>query len=273
MSQIKRYGVNEQTVSLDTIDRSIEEVKLRGFSILDSGYEPEDLEHLSQAFTLARSQMEERFGGRESLARIDEHNTIRVPMAYQRKFLDLALNPVILDLCKRMLGDHFILNQQNGISNPGDKKHYNQAAFHRDLPYQHFVSDRPLAINALFCLNDFTKENGATLVIPGSHKLGAFPSDDVVEILQQQIEAPAGSFIVLDCMLFHSGAPNETSHERLAVNHVYSIPLLKQQIDLPGVLGENFTQDAKIRQILGYDTSTPSDIESYYKSRRKKLKS
>lgn len=273
MSQIERYGVNEQTTSLDLIDEAAEEIRLRGFAVLDSGYGLDDLKHLSQAFTSARSQMEERFGGREALAQIDEHNTIRVPMAYERMFLQLALNPKVLELCRRMLGNHFILNQQNGILNPGNGERYNQAAFHRDLPYQHFVSDRPLAINALFCLNDFTRENGATLVIPGSHKLGAFPSDAAVEKLRQQIEAPAGNFIVLDCMLFHSGAPNQTSHDRLAVNHVYSIPLLKQQIDLPNTLGENFTQDAKARQILGYDTSTPSDVSSYYRSRQRKLRS
>jgi len=273
MSQIERYGVNEQVIARDAIDQAVEEIKLRGFSVVDSGYEPDELAQLSLAFASARRQMEDKYGGKEALSQIDEHNTIRVPMAYEKSFLDLALNPTILELCKRMLSDYFILNQQNGISNPGNANHYNQAAFHRDLPYQHFVSDRPLAINALFCLDDFTSENGATLVIPGSHKMGAFPSDSAVEKLQQQITAPAGSFIVLDCMLFHSGATNRTSRERLAVNHVYSIPLLKQQIDLPSALGETFTQDSKIRQILGYDTSTPSDIAGYYKSRQKKRQS
>lgn len=271
MKHIERYGVNEQTVSLDAIDKAVEEIRLCGFSIVDSGYGQDELKHLSQAYASARMQMEALFGGREALSQIDEHNTIRVPMMYEKIFLDLALNPTILSLCKRMLGDYFVLNQQNGISNPGNGGHYNQAAFHRDLPYQHFVADRPLAINALFCLDDFTNENGATLVIPGSHKQGAFPSDEVVEKLKQQITAPSGSFIVLDCMLFHSGATNKTNRERLAVNHVYSIPLLKQQIDLPSTLGEKFTQDAEVRKILGYDISTPHDVASYYKSRHKKF--
>lgn len=273
MSQIKRYGVNEQTVSLDAIDQAVEELKLLGFSVVDSGYDAATLKHLSKAFASARKQMEMKFGGRDALAQIDEHNTIRVPMSYEREFLDLALNPTILELCRRMLGGYFILNQQNGISNPANGASYNQAAFHRDLPYQHFVADRPLAINALFCLDDFTLENGATLVIPGSHKQGAFPSDDTVKKLQKQITARSGSFIVLDCMLFHSGATNTTQRERLAVNHVYSIPLLQQQIDLPNVLGGNFSQDAKVRQILGYDTSAPRDIESFYKSRQQKFES
>mgnify|MGYP003640518521 CR=1 FL=1 len=272
MTHVERYGVNEQTVSLTAIDRAVEEIRLCGFSILDSGYGLDEMEELRRAFASARQKMEAQFGGRECLSQIDEHNTIRVPMAYEKSFLALALNPVILELCEKMLGAHFVLNQQNGISNPGNGDRYNQAAYHRDLPYQHFVADRPLAINALFCLDDFTKDNGATLVIPGSHKQGAFPSDTVVEKSQQQITALAGSFIVLDCMLFHSGATNMTARERLAINHVYSIPLLKQQIDLPNTLGKTFTQDAKARQILGYDTSTPRDVASYYKSRRDKLK-
>ena len=39
---------------------------------------------------------------------------------------------------------------------------HHQSAFHRDLPYQHFTSSRPIAINALFCADEFTNENGAT---------------------------------------------------------------------------------------------------------------
>jgi ectoine hydroxylase-related dioxygenase (phytanoyl-CoA dioxygenase family) len=138
------------------------------------------------------------------------------------------------------------------------------------LPYQHFVSSRPLAINALFCLDPFTIENGATRVLPASHRQEAFPSDRFVESEAATIAAPAGSFIILDCMMFHSGGVNVTDRSRRAVNHVYSIPLLRQQIDLPDALGETFVTDGELRKLLGYDVRTPRSAAGYLAGRAKK---
>jgi ectoine hydroxylase-related dioxygenase (phytanoyl-CoA dioxygenase family) len=164
-----------------------------------------------------------------------------------------------------------VLNQQNGIINPPNGQHYNQRAFHRDLPYQHFVSSHPLAINALFCLDEFTPDNGATFVIPASHKQDAFPSDAAVSATQVQISAPAGSFIVLDCMVYHSGGVNRTDRARRAINHVYSVPIIRPQLDLPAILGPDFASDPDILRLLGYDVRVPASVEGYYAKRRKQL--
>jgi len=193
-------------------------------------------------------------------------------MFYDRLFLELANHSSVLNICRRMVGDYVVLNQQNGIINPPNGMHYSQGAYHRDLPHQHFVSSRPLAITALFCLDDFTAENGATLVVPGSHRQEAFPSDEVVELVKVQVLAPAGSFIVLDSMVFHSGAVNRSSRERRAVNHVFAAPLIRTQIDLPSALGDSFTRDSDLRELLGYKTRVPRSIAEYYESRSRTAK-
>src|SRR5437588_207301 len=135
-----RYGVTEQTVSGTDVERACEQIRHLGYGIID--------------------------GGGEQLKAIDEHNTIRLPLAKEPMFLELATNSKVLEICSRLISGYTILNQQNGIINPPGAARYNQGAWHRDLPYQHFVSSRPLAINALFCLDAFTIENGATRVLP-----------------------------------------------------------------------------------------------------------
>ena len=134
-------------------------------------------EALSEAFERAQQRHVSENGGSEPLGAIDEHNTIRLPLAYEPMFLELATNEKILDICARLIPGYVVLNQQNGVINPPHAARYNQGAWHRDLPYQHFISSRPLAINALFCLDPFTIENGATRVLPASHRQEAFPSD------------------------------------------------------------------------------------------------
>ena len=70
-------------------------------------------------------------------------------------------------------------------------------------------------------------------MLPATHKSEAFPSKNYVKQNAIQVEAKAGAFIVLDCMIFHAGGYNKTNLERRAVNHVYNIPYFKQQINIP----------------------------------------
>jgi ectoine hydroxylase-related dioxygenase (phytanoyl-CoA dioxygenase family) len=266
---IPRYGVHRQTRSDTAVDRAAESLSLVGHAVIDAGLKADQLAALSAAFDRALAKTHEQYG-QDALKKIDEHNTIRAPLASDRVFLDLALNSNVLAVCRRLMGDYVILNQQNGIINPPNAQRYNQGAFHRDLPYQHFVSSHPLAINALFCLDPFTPENGATYVLPASHKSEPFPSDAAIRAMQQQVSAPAGSFIILDCMLFHSGGVNRTGAPRRAVNHVYSVPFIRQQIDLPTLMGTGFTDDPNTRRILGFEVRSAADVAGYYAQRNKK---
>ncbi|QPF83002.1 phytanoyl-CoA dioxygenase family protein [Bradyrhizobium genosp. L] len=263
----RRYGVAEQTRSDTDVERTCETIRQLGYGIIDGGYDGAQLAALSAAFDRAQQRHGGEHGGLDALKAIDEHNTIRLPLAYETAFLELATNAGILEICRKLIADYVILNQQNGIINPPNGMRYNQGAWHRDLPYQHFVSSRPLAINALFCLDAFTIENGATMVLPASHRLEAFPSDHFVDTQAVKVTAPAGSFIVLDCMVFHSGGVNVSAQPRRAVNHVYSIPLLRQQIDLPAALGEDFVSTPELRRLLGYDVRQPRSVAEYLAGR------
>ena len=177
----------------------------------------------------------------------------------------LALNKHLIEKVSGILHGQFILNQQNGIINP-PRENYNQGSWHRDFPYQHFVSDHPLGLNALYCVDDFTTENGATFVLPGSHKVGAFPSVDFIKSHAVQLEAPAGSYILLDCMLYHTGGPNRTPHPRRAVNQVFNIPFFKQQVNLPKNLKREDYSEQEL-DILGFRFQEQASVESYLASR------
>jgi len=268
---VPRYGVKEQVPVGDTIDRAAESLNLLGYAFVDGGYSDKELDQFAEHFDLAHASAIEKHGGLERLKEIDEHNTIRALLAVDRLFLDLACNANVLDLCDRILGDYYILNQQNGIINPPNRSRYNQGLYHRDLPYQHFVLTRPIAINALFCIDEFTLENGATKVVPGSHKQEAFPSDLSVTALEQVATAPRGSFIVLDCMTYHSGGINQSTRPRRAVNNVYSLPIVKQQINLPSVLDESYAGNLKVARLLNFGNSPARSVEDYYDYRRQKI--
>lgn len=264
---ISSYGVLEQRIVVTDIDRSAEEVTLLGYSVIDSGYSADEISDIGRAFDAVHARYV-ALHREDFLKDIDEYNGIRLPLALDQRFLDLAINPRVLDLVRKLIRNKFILNQQNGIINPPGET-YNQGLWHRDLPYQHFVSSKPLAINALYCVDAFTLDNGATYVVPGSHVQEEYPSDSFVESKARQITAPAGSFIVLHCMLFHRGGANRTSSRRRAVNHVYTTAFIKQQLDIPSALAGRAIQSEAVADLLGFRYQIPRTVADFLESRRR----
>lgn len=261
---LKSYGILERASAASVAERAAEQITRLGYTVFDAGLSAPEIANLATCFDRAHGHYLALYG-RDYLRARDEHNTMRLPLALDLAFLDLARNEQLLALVARLISGAFILNQQNGIVNPCGEG-YNQDAWHRDLPYQHFVCSRPLAINALYCVDDFTLENGATSVVPASHLREGFPSDAYVAEHARQITAPAGSFIVLDCMTYHCGTRNASSHARRAVNHVFTIPYIKQQISIPAALRDADLDEAT-RKLLGYTYQAASGVAAYLEER------
>lgn len=263
------YGIREAEKVDSTVEAAVEQIRRLGYAIVESGYSSPELDLLSSAFDMVRDEYLCEFGV-DYLRTLGEHNTIRAMLTRSGSatFWRLAFNSEVLAVVNSLIHGTFILNQQNGIINP-PKSSYNQGAWHRDLPYQHFVTTRPLALNALFCIDDFTTDNGSTFVLPASHLKESFPSPNFVSGNAIQVEAQRGSFIVLDCMLYHSGGSNRSEHDRRAVNHVYTIPYLKQQIALPGNVNTEGISEIE-RQILGCSYVEPHSIREYLQNRDRK---
>lgn len=261
------YGVLEQSRPDDAIASAAEEITWLGYSVIDAGYSPQEIAELKRIFDDTHRRYLDLYG-EASLRQIDEHNGIRLPLALHPRFLDVAANARVLRLVETLVRNKVVLNQQNGVINPPNGAKYNQGAWHRDLPYQHFVSSRPLAINALYCVDDFTAENGATFVVPGSHHKEPCPSADYIDKHAVQVSAPAGSFIVLDCMVYHRGGVNRTAAARRGVNHVYTCAFIRQQIDIPSVLGADLARP-ELSDLLGYRYRLPRSIPEFLAMRRR----
>ena len=256
----KSYGINNQTKITSENDFKIEELKINGFSVLENILNDLELDKCRQKLdTVYQIQKEEI--GEENLEKINEKNLARCPLLYDEHFLHLATQPRILEIIKSILGDYFILHLQNGIINKPNEEHH-QSSWHRDLPYQNFIISKPLAIGALYCIDDFTTESGSTFVIPHSHQIENIPSTKFIESHSKQILAKAGSVILFDSMLFHKAGYNSSNFIRRAINNVYVVPILKQQINLPLALKGKYKEDNFLSKFLGYQSNSASnDIE------------
>jgi len=255
---LRSYGVNEQEVAADDLAAHAARIRLAGYSVLTAAFDARETADLAARLDEALRRQTQEFGS-ERLEQIGDGFTVRCPLVDDSAFLTLATHPQLLALVRLLVGDYIVLMQQNGVINPPQEGH-TQGAYHRDLPYQHFVSSRPLAISALFCIDPFRTETGATMVIPGSHHVERFPSADVAASLEVSVNAEAGSFVVFDAMLFHRAGDNRSGRLRRAVNNVFSVPIIAQQISLPSALNGRYSDDPALARLLGYDSSPAASV-------------
>lgn len=263
MSQIQHYGVNEFTKTEE--DKSAvhaEEILIKGFTIVPDVLTPEEV-------NIAKIKMEEVY--KKQLAelepgvieKINDTDIGRALLVYDDFFLHkIALNKKVSQVLNRVLGKYYIIREQNGIINRANSKNY-QLKWHRDLLYQHFTYSRPFAVSALFCLQDFNELNGGTYILPASQKTEAFPSEDY--ILRNEIcaNAPIGSAIVFDSMLYHRAGHNKSQNDRIGINNMYVQPYIKQAISFPSMLKGKYSDDPYLNLFLGYDSETDSDVKSW----------
>ncbi len=260
------YGIVERGAASSDAARIAERIRLAGYAVVPDGFSSAEIADLGSRLDHVMARQVEEFGGADRLASIGDALTARCPLVYDEAFLALAAHSALLAICRELLGDYVILMQQNGVINPSGQRH-TQVAYHRDLPYQHFVSSRPLGVSALFCIDPFTTETGATTLIPGSHRMEQFPSDAVAAELDTSVSAEAGSFIVFDSMVFHRAGENRSGRPRRAVNQVFTTPIIAQQISLPDALNGRYAEDPTLARLLGYEVAPARSVTAWRERR------
>ena len=113
-------------------------------------------------------------------------------------------------------------------------------------------------VSAIWALDDFTVENGATQVIPGSHRWdesAVAQSDDAVSICMS-----AGSMLVLAGTLMHRGGASRGPGTRLGVTPQYCQPWLRQIENMALAVPPDVASglSPRVQELLGYSVAAPS---------------
>jgi ectoine hydroxylase-related dioxygenase (phytanoyl-CoA dioxygenase family) len=171
-------------------------------------------------------------------------------------FEDMVEHPTALAFVRAVLGWPALLgNVSANITGPGG----GEMVLHAD---QIFVpepwSQEPQGLNVAWCLDDFTEENGATRIAPGSHKLNRAPRPDEAGVETIPLEAPAGSIVVFESRVWHKTGFNRTHDQRRAgVFAWYTRPIYRTQENWFLSLSPSFRQHAseEMLVLLGYKTT------------------
>ena len=191
-----------------------------------------------------------------------------------RAFDPLFAHPFVMSLCERVLGANFLLSTGLGISIlPGE----NAQSWHFDDSFYPVPRPRPpLSLGLIVALDDFTLDNGATEVIPGSHRWvketpdgptsrnthaikrpGVVDADDANRGRGDLVKAvmPAGSALVFYGTLWHRGGANRSERARMAISPQYCCAWLRTQENYSlAVPPETVrTLSPQLQSLLGYN--------------------
>jgi ectoine hydroxylase-related dioxygenase (phytanoyl-CoA dioxygenase family) len=106
--------------------------------------------------------------------------------------------------------------------------------------------------NGIWAVEDFTAENGATNIVPGSHKWPfsrqARRDESIPAVMK------AGSVLLYNGTVIHSGGENRSNRPRKALNVTYTLGWLRQEenqyLSCPPEIAKNFDQE--LTDLLGY---------------------
>lgn len=167
--------------------------------------------------------------------------------------LEKFLKPKLNDKYYRFLPDsvpNYILGGYNGRSS-GNKLDLHIDSF---MPYR---GDYNNAILVLFVLENMNGENGATIVVPKSHKTGTYTDRSTKNI--KVINAEAGDVLILDARTWHGTTENKTTNSRWLITSAFYTWWMKQQVDFPKSMPKKILNKLtnKQKQILGFCSIPP----------------
>ena len=166
----------------------------------------------------------------------------------------LATNDLILAAAHKYLSPFtrkILLHLTQAIKiNPGGE----EQVLHRDrLAWGSYLpSSIEPQFNTIWAITDFSKENGATRCVPGSHKWNSDQRPTEKQVAYAEMSA--GSVFIYNGSVPHGGSANHSSESRIGVNLTYCLGWLRQEenqyLSCPPDIAKDF--DNTLQDLLGY---------------------
>ena len=258
----------------DWLTQLLPAVRHDGVGIVESVLDDAFLTETRRAMYAARDEIVHEVG-RERLDRAGESGVLRLMMKFEPFFSRFLEIPEALAVIDATVGETAILHLQNGLllesTEPEDVPDIFQTRLHRDFP--RYLNGYLASVNVFFAIDTFTEDNGATLVVPGSHHQESIPPLEELKERAESALCPAGSMIVFDSTLVHAAGANVSGQDRLAINHQFTRSFFKQQIDYVRALGGEFVLSLPPRsqQLLGWYTRVVTSLDEYYQPPENRL--
>ena len=213
--------VFDEKIHLPGLDALVNQIEEQGFVVIPNWLSSDRTEQLKEDLRREVDPIRELLP--PEMKTVRAHNLL----AKTRCVDDIVCDPRLSALVQGVLGQHIqisvvaMFDLLPGASAQG---------LHQDdglwpIPRPH----PPLVVNSVIAIEEFTKENGATHVVPNSHSWHDTAVKQPPEVETVQVEMEPGTIIIWTGALWHGGGANRTEQSRLAIDINFNLSYLAQQ--------------------------------------------
>jgi ectoine hydroxylase-related dioxygenase (phytanoyl-CoA dioxygenase family) len=168
----------------------------------------------------------------------------------------LVAHPVILAILDELLYPSYLLSANIAINvHPGETAQM----LHPDDGYCPWPRPRAaVGVSAVWAIDDFTEENGATEIVPGSHKWASAVGDNG-DPQVYRIEMAAGSVVVFLGTTLHRGGAHRGQSTRLGITPQYCEPWMRQIENMTLAIPPDLARalPPRVQDLIGYSLYPP----------------
>ena len=181
-------------------------------------------------------------------------------------FEQAIATPRVLECMERVLGPEFKLSSLNvraadPLSDCSQPLHADSGAVKDDRGYW--------VCNSVWMLDDFTTQNGAIRMVPGSHKFGRLPQDALADPVaphpdEELLTGTAGTVVVMNAHMWHGATANRSRGQRRAMHAFYTRWDKPQQQYQKKLLSPEVQAhlSASLRKLLALDDPLNDELSS-----------
>ena len=242
-------ATDDRTYDDGAISSYAEQVRTEGWTVVENAIDLDFVDELSEDLL----RLERALGIVPADNFFEGTRTTRIYnlLVHGRLYERIPVHPNVLPIVEKVLDPGLLISSLSSIAIGPDE---DAQMIHADdqvigLPKPH----PPIICNTMWALTDFTEENGATRLCPGTHTADHSPIP-----LQHYDSIPAemskGSVLVWVGSLWHGGGANRTDRRRVGVAMNYCAGFLRQQenqqLGIPAATVKGFPR--RLQELVGY---------------------
>lgn len=249
------------------IESALETLNRDGFVVLEDIIPPDACDRLVSIIEDAHARFAPRYAANATAGhRLNFHEDEKIVYNLHNKdraFLDFIDPDPVFAIVERFL--------QQGSYNNSDPVILRQNTARTPMPggpsQQLHIDSRmpggafPLMAVVTWLLEDFTDDNGATRIVPGTQRRPEFPPDGVETPGEVTITGSRGSVLIMDGSVWHGGGANRSTGTRWCILSTYVRWFFKSAFDFSQNMPADFYAELTPRQkqLMGYTTTPPVD--------------